>query len=60
MNKILILAALVLASCTDPKPLCITHPNQYGETDTIVYDLGVIIMYADTTYQHDTINEIKH
>ena len=34
MNKVLILAALVLASCT-PQTTYITHPNQYGETDTI-------------------------
>lgn len=34
MNKVLILAALVLVSCT-PQTTYITHPNSYGETDTL-------------------------
>lgn len=34
MNKVLIVVALVLTSCT-PQPTYITHPNQYGETDTL-------------------------
>jgi hypothetical protein len=34
MNKILISAALVLASCT-PQTTCTTHSNQCHETDTL-------------------------
>ena len=33
MNKILILAALVLASCT-PQTTCVTNSNQYCNIDT--------------------------
>lgn len=51
MNKVLILAALVLASCT-PQPTYITHPNQYGETDTLA------TLDVPTTSIPDTTTEL--
>jgi len=51
MNKVLILAALVLASCT-PQTTYITHPNQYGETDTLA------TLDVPTTSIPDTTTEL--
>jgi hypothetical protein len=51
MNKVLILAVLVLASCT-PQTTYITHPNQYGETDTIA------TLDVPTTSIPDTTTEL--
>ena len=51
MNKVLIVAALVLASCT-PQTTYITHPNQYGETDTLV------TLTVPTTSIPDTTTEL--
>ena len=51
MNKVLILAALVLASCT-PQTTYITHPNQYGEIDTIA------TLDVPTTSIPDTTTEL--
>ena len=51
MNKVLIVAALVLASCT-PQTTYITHPNQYGETDTLATlnpQDGTVTSIPDTT-----------
>ena len=48
MNKVLIVAALVLASCT-PQPTYITHPNQYGETDTLATLDVPVTSIPDTT-----------
>ena len=51
MNKVLIVAALVLASCT-PQPTYITHPNPYGETDTLA------TLDVPTTSIPDTTTEL--
>jgi len=51
MNKVLILVALVLASCT-PQTTYITHPNQYGETDTLA------TLDVPTTSIPDTTTEL--
>jgi len=51
MNKVLIVAALVLASCT-PQTTYITHPNQYGETDTLA------TLDVPTTSIPDTTTEL--
>jgi len=51
MSKVLIVAALVLASCT-PQTTYITHPNQYGETDTLV------TLDVPTTSIPDTTTEL--
>ena len=51
MNKVLIVVALVLTSCT-PQPTYITHPNQYGETDTLA------TLDVPTTSIPDTTTEL--
>lgn len=51
MNKVLIVAALVLTSCT-PQTTYITHPNQYGETDTLA------TLDVPTTSIPDTTTEL--
>ena len=57
MNKVLIVAALVLASCT-PQTTYITHPNQYGETDTLAFLNPSAVQDVPTTSIPDTKTEL--
>jgi len=57
MNKVLIVVALVLTSCT-PQPTYITHPNQYGETDTLAFLNPSAVQDGTVTSIPDTTTEL--
>ena len=67
-TTITLMLALGLASCS-PRTNQMMWVDQYGKPVPItvtttgqdtIYDFGAIIMYPDTTFKPDTINEIKH
>jgi len=71
MNKIAITIGtiLTLIGCSPKVTQDLYWIDQYGgqvpiivtvEKQDTVYDFGTIIMYPDTTFKPDTINEIKH
>jgi hypothetical protein len=70
MNKIIAIGSiLILIGCSLKATQDLYWIDQYGEQVPIivtvegqdtVYDFGTIIMYPDTTFKPDTINEIKH
>jgi hypothetical protein len=70
MNKIIIAGSiLILLGCSPTVTQDLYWIDQYGEQVPIivtvegqdtVYDFGTIIMYPDTTWRPDTINNIIH
>ena len=70
MNKYITMAiASLLTGCSPKVTQDLYWVDQYGELvpiivtqkeDTTVYDFGTIIMYPDTTWRPDTINNIIH
>ena len=70
MNKYITMAiASLLTGCSPKVAQDLYWVDQYGELvpiivtqkeDTTVYDFGTIIMYPDTTWRPDTINNIIH
>ena len=70
MNKIITVGSiLILLGCSPTVTQDLYWIDQYGgqvpiivtvEKQDTVYDFGTIIMYPDTTFKPDTINEIKH
>lgn len=69
MNKIIAIGSILILIGCSPKVCDLYWIDQYGEQVPIivtvekqdtVYDFGTIIMYPDTTFKPDTINEIKH
>ena len=66
---ITIAIASLLTACSLERSQDLYWVDQYGELvpiivtqkkDTTVYDFGTIIMYPDTTWRPDTINNIIH